>query len=281
MHPDLAAIAAQGWNVEETTDRRGLTYYEARRGGYERGAYTPAMLRELCEAAPMIRPYYDHGGITIYHGDCREVLPMLPAVGLVLTDPPYGVNLETNYRERKRTALALCNDFAPVAGDDEPFDPAPLLALDVPTILWGANYYADKLPPSPSWIVWDKVDGLMSGREVGFNDQADLEVAWSNLGGPARIYRHRWMGAMKKTEQQARRVHPTQKPVALMRWCLVRAGLKRGDLVFDPYMGSGPVAQACHEMGLRYIGVELVKSYCDEAIKRLSQTVMVLDLEAA
>jgi site-specific DNA-methyltransferase (adenine-specific) len=276
----LDTLRAEGWRITETTVQ-GRRYYEATRGPYERGSHNPATLAALCGAAPRgetMKPYYDHNGITIFHGDWRH-LTLTERPRLVLADPPYGVSLETNYRERKRTALALCNDFAPVAGDDEPFDPAPLLALDVPTILWGANYYADKLSPSPSWIVWDKVDGLMSGREVGFNDQADLEMAWSNLGGPARIYRHRWMGAMKKTEQDQRRVHPTQKPVALMRWCLVRAGLKRGDLVFDPYMGSGPVAEACRDMGLRYIGVELVEAYCAAAVARLGQ--MVLDLEAA
>lgn len=230
-----------------------------------------------------MKPYYADATSTIYHGDCRELLSFLVArrkPGLVLTDPPYGIDLKTNYKGRKRTALATCNDFQPVAGDNEPYDPAPILALETKTILWGANYYADKLPVSPSWIVWDKVDGLVSEREIGFNDQADFEMAWSNLGGPARIYRHRWMGAMKKSEQQERRVHPTQKPTALMRWCLVRAGVKPGTLVLDPYMGSGPVAQACKELGLHYIGIELVEGYCTEAVKRLTQEVMLFD-EAA
>lgn len=218
-----------------------------------------------------MQPYYEAGGIQIYLGDCRGVLPTLterPA--LVLTDPPYGIALETNYRERKRGALALCNDFAPVAGDDEPFDPAPLLNMKTKLILWGANYYAEKLPPSPSWIVWDKLDGLKSKREIGFNDNADLEMAWSNLGGPARILPHRWMGAMKGSEQDSGRIHPTQKPVALMRDCLRLARLTPGALVLDPYMGSGPVAQACKELGYRYIGIELVEQYCRAAVERVS-----------
>lgn len=230
-----------------------------------------------------MEPYYtDHKGIEIYLGDCREVLPALterPA--LVLADPPYGIGEKTNRAEKGRGhsgglqgGVATSNDFPPIAGDDEPFDPAHILKLECPTILWGANYYAEKLPPSPSWLVWDKLDGLTSKREIGFNDQADLEMAWSNLGGPARIYRHRWMGVLKASEKDKRRQHPSHKPTALMRWCLARAGLKRGALVLDPYMGSGPVAQACKELGLRYIGVELVRSYCDVAAWRLAQGVL-------
>lgn len=222
-----------------------------------------------------MQPYYQANGITIYHGDCRALaLPEQPA--LVLADPPYGIELETNYRERKRGSLALCNDFAAVAGDDEPFDPTHLLEINAPSILWGGNYFANKLPESSAWLVWDKVDGLMSGREIGFNDNADLEMAWTNLGGPARIYRHRWMGAMKKSEKDARRVHPTQKPVALMRWCLLRAKLAPGALVYDPYMGSGPIAKACKQLGYRYIGCELVESYCETTALGLQQEVMEL-----
>jgi site-specific DNA-methyltransferase (adenine-specific) len=224
-----------------------------------------------------MQPYYEHNGITIFHGDCRAILPGLserPA--LVLTDPPYGVDLKTDYATRQRTALAQCNDFPPIAGDDTPFDPSHILALDCPSILWGANYYADKVPPSPSWLVWDKLDGLTSKRDIGFNDQADLEMAWSNLGGPARICYHRWMGAMKGSEQDKRRLHPSHKPVYLMRWCLLRAKLQPGALVLDPYMGSGPIAQACKELGYRYIGIELVEAYAEIAARRLAQEVMEL-----
>lgn len=224
-----------------------------------------------------MQPYYDHNGITIYHGRCEDVtLTERPA--LVLTDPPYGIDLKTDYATRQRTALAQCNDFPTIVGDDEPFDPAHILALKCPAILWGANYYADKIPPSPSWIVWDKLDGLTSKREIGFNDQADLEMAWTNLGGPARICHHRWMGVMKGSERDQRRLHPSHKPTYLMRWCLLRAKLEPGALVFDPYMGSGPIAQACKELGYRYIGVEVVEEYCEIASRRLSQSVMELSL---
>lgn len=125
-------------------------------------------------------PYYQDALCTIYHGDCREILPTIdPAtVALVLTDPPYGVKERTNRKEVGRSNLAECNDFPPVYGDDEVFDPAHLLRFKR-LVLFGGNYYAGQLPASPSWIVWDKRDGMTS------NDNADVELAWTNLGGPA------------------------------------------------------------------------------------------------
>lgn len=215
-----------------------------------------------------MRPYYSAGGITIYHGDCRDMLPTLrekPA--LVLTDPPYGVE----YNPSGGNGLAQRGNLPPVTGDDEPFDPAHILKLETPTILWGANHYADKLPPSSSWLIWYKRDTM---PVVQF---ADCEMAWSNIGGPARVYNHIWHGMLRASERGDKRTHPTQKPVALMRWCLLRAKLAPGALVLDPYMGSGPVAKACKEMGYRYIGCELVEGYCEVTALGLQQEVMSFD----
>jgi hypothetical protein len=103
-------------------------------------------------------------------GDCRDVLGTLDRseISIVITDPPYGIAHPCNYAKRKRAALASCNDWDDIAGDDAPFDPSPILALDVPTVLWGANYYADKLPPSGGWLVWDKrrPDTVLKGYAV-------------------------------------------------------------------------------------------------------------------
>jgi site-specific DNA-methyltransferase (adenine-specific) len=218
--------------------------------------------------------YYDAGGITIYHGDCRALaLPERPA--LVLADPPYGTNGKADQRSEsrgKRRGLGggiaySALEQLPVAGDDEPFDPSHLLALKTKTILWGANYYADKLPPSRCWLTWDKRDGTTS------DDNADCELAWTNLDMPARLFAHLWRGVCRASEQ-GKVLHTTQKPVALMRWCLLRAKLAPGALVYDPYMGSGPIAKACKELGYRYIGVELVEQYCEAAALRLQQEVM-------
>jgi len=92
---------------------------------------------------------------------------------------------------------------------------------------------------------------------------------------PARLFRHLWRGMVTASEKE-RKLHPTQKPVALMRWCLTRAKIAPGALVYDPYMGSGPIAKACKQLGYRYIGCELVEAYCETAALGLQQEVMAL-----
>jgi site-specific DNA-methyltransferase (adenine-specific) len=227
-------------------------------------------------------PYYRDEAVTLYHGDCRDILPEVdPAtVALVIADPPYGINERCDRLARGRSGpKSRCNDFPRVAGDDEPFDPAHLLRFRR-LVLFGANHYADRLPPSPSWIVWDKLDGLESGRDIGFNDQADVEMIWTNLGGPARLIPHRWMGALKNgSERDKRRAHPTQKPVAIFER-IIAAHTNPGDLVVDPYCGSGPVPRACKNLGRRCIAVELVADYCRKTVSRLAQSVLPLEIPA-
>ena len=226
------------------------------------------------------RPYYDEDGVTIYHADARDVLPLInpDSVNLVLTDPPYGTNTRTDYHGSGRgkpssrsthvgrSRIASANSFPPVAGDNQPFDPRHLLRYSR-LVLWGANHYADKLPASSSWLVWDRVSGDSA--------TADAELAWTNLGGTIRSYRYLWNGACRHGEKETHGWHPTQKPVSLMRWIIDRH-TKPGDLVLDPYMGSGPIARACLDLGRRYVGVELVEDYCRIAVTRLGQGVLDL-----
>ena len=209
-----------------------------------------------------MNPYYADDLVTIYNARCEDVLPGIdPAtVDLLLTDPPYGMALNADYASRtggKRADLRKLH--ANVEGDDKPFDPAPLLAYRR-SVLFGANWYADRLPPSGSWLVWNR---------RSHSHAADAELAWTNLGGTVRMFTHAWDGFARSSENSYH-VHPTQKPTALMRW-IVDRWTEPGDLVLDPYMGSGPVAQACHELGRRYIGIELVEDYCRIAVSRLSQ----------
>lgn len=216
-------------------------------------------------------PYYQDESVTLYHGDCREIdLPSPSEVALLLTDPPYGVSESTNRASRGRGQMTASLDFAPVHDDDKPFDPSLWLAYPR-SVLFGANYFADKLPLSSSWIVWDKLDGLKTDkRDVGFDDNADCELAWSNLGGPARIISVRWKGMLKGDDRDVVRHHPTQKPTGLMTR-IIAAWTKPGDLVLDPYMGTGPVGVACQRLGRRYVGVEIIEKYCEVARSRMAQ----------
>lgn len=206
--------------------------------------------------------WYIHDGIRIHLGDCRDVLPTLDrsTIGCIVTDPPYGIAHPCDFASRKRGALARCNDYPDVEGDSEPFDPAPLLALDVPTVLWGANHFADKLPPSGGWLVWDKLrpDDL---------DQATCELAWTNCVKGVRRFRHLWNGMMRASERGENH-HPTQKPVALFLWTLGLRWMPSGS-VFDPYMGSGPCGVAATQLGRPFIGCELSPDYYDVAKRRI------------
>ncbi len=212
-------------------------------------------------------PYWtsEDGAITVYHARFEDVLAagLVGVPDLVHADPPYGVSEATNRKAKGRGKLAECHDFPAVVGDDCPFDPAGLLSLNRPTVLWGANHYAPRVPESPSWILWDKRDGVTS------NDNADGELAWTNLGGPLRIFRHLWNGMIKASERTSVRVHPTQKPIALSTYVFQRAKLKPGDLVLVPYLGSGPDLPAARAMGLKVIACDVERWCCDTAIGRL------------
>jgi hypothetical protein len=178
-------------------------------------------------------------------------------ITFVVADPPYGVNCvensprmqELGYKQfdgdattdTAREAFSACYGIAPVQ------------------VWWGANYYADTLPPSPCWIVWDKDHHGM--------DFADAELAWASVGSPVRCFRHAWSGADRDSEKGEARTHPNQKPVALFLWLYERYG-KPGDLIFDPFLGSGPSLKAAHRMGDRtVVGFELSPHYIDHIIE--------------
>lgn len=218
----------------------------------------------------MPKPLFSDALTTIYCADAAKVIPAINSaeVALVVADPPYGIGEHTNRGERGRSMAAQSYNFDRVEGDEQPFDPTPLLKFPR-LILFGANHYASRLPDSPSWIIWDKLNGLTTQRRaIGFCDTADIELAWTNLGGPARLLHHRWLGMLKDSERGGRRVHPTQKPVALM-CALLDVFTKPGDLVLDPYMGSGPVLLAARRMKRRAIGIDTVQEYCVLTLERL------------
>lgn len=149
-------------------------------------------------------------------------------------------------------------DYGTYEWDDKPLDDMTLQAIRSCAnriILWGGNYYS--LPPASKWLVWDKQNS---------GDFADCELARTNLPGAVRIFRHMWNGMLRASEHGLR-VHPTQKPVALMNFCLATAGSAAS--VIDPCMGSAPVGIACCEWGIPYFGIERDQRYFDIACERI------------
>ena len=200
----------------------------------------------------MIKPYYDQDGITIYHGDCREILPHLPKVDLVLTDPPYGLgNKWTGGTWFTRNVYATdkveWDTEAPQAIVDE------IVRLNIPTIIWGGNYFY--LPISRCWLSWSKINSMPT--------MSDIELAWTNFDKPSKQYRSLRNG----WERQ----HPTEKPISLMNWCVQMID---ANTILDPFMGSGTTLVAAKQLHRKAIGIEIEEKYCEIAVKRLGQGVL-------
>ena len=210
-----------------------------------------------------MKPYFDQDGITIYNADCRDILPRVGRFDLLLCDPPYGIG-EARSGNATRSCLAQSQDYGDSAWDDGPVSLGVLtLAREISNkaIIWGGNYY--ELPPTPSWLVWDKVNGE--------NDFADCELAWSDLGCACRMFKFMWHGMLREGESRGiPRVHPTQKPVELMLWCISKA--KNPQSVIDPFLGSGTTLVACKKLGIRGVGIEKEEKYCEIAVKRILNT---------
>ena len=207
----------------------------------------------------MIEPYYNEDGIVIYLADCRDVLPQLEPVDLVLTDPPYGLNWGGTGFKKHVTQMdwesAKAWDTKPEEG---------LLELVKRSgeewIIWGGNYLAGSLGDCKAPLVWDK--------QTGSNTFADGEMAFTSFkAGTLRIFRHQWCGAFKDSERGIKNYHPTQKPLALMKWCIRQAGDVQ--TILDPFMGSGTTLVAAKSLGLKAIGIE--EKYCQIAVERLRQ----------
>jgi DNA modification methylase len=203
------------------------------------------------------------GPATLYLGDCREILPTLGKVDAVVTDPPYGMawdgkvtrgpNGTGKQGPTKHYGKTILND-------DEPFDPSPWLRFPK-VVMWGFQHFAAHLPVG-STLVW------LKRYDEGFGSfLSDADLAW--MKGGHGVYCQRDTSLQGKTE----RVHPTQKPVPLMGWCIRMAKVATGGTILDPYMGSGTTGVACVEMGRKFVGIELDPGYFDIACKRIALAV--------
>ncbi len=191
------------------------------------------------------------GDCELYLGDCMDVLPTLPKVDAVVTDPPYGIGITKSNR------LAISRGLGGMDWDDSPADVDFILKMNVPSIIWGGNYF--DLPPHRAPLVWDKNN---AGR-----DFADFEMAWTNLDMVARRF------VFKPMNMDGGKEHPTQKPIAVMRWCI--SHLPDGaQTILDPFMGSGTTGVAAVQMGRKFIGIEREPKYFDIACRRIEEAYM-------
>jgi DNA modification methylase len=211
------------------------------------------------------KPYYEHAGITIYHADCRDILPHLPKVDLVLTDPPYGIGRDgkpksTSSHGGHKGYEFLGWDNAPPTSEEV----GSIIASGKDAVIWGANYFPAALPPSPGWLLWDKGQRL---------DQADGELAFTTRCAPLRVCTINRVAIATDGAE-----HPTQKPIKLMSWCL--SFFPKAETILDPFMGSGTTLVAAKLLGRKAIGIEREEKYCEIAVQRLGQDSLFMEESA-
>jgi DNA modification methylase len=203
------------------------------------------------------------GNATLYLGDCREILPTLGPVDAVVTDPPYGIGRDKGNETRRGSgfySVQLRKQYA----DDWDYRPdAALLDLVVGAapicVIWGGNFFTGSLPENGHWLVWDKMNTMPTF--------SDCELAWTNIKkNSVKSFRYSNNGLMAKEKD---RVHPTQKPVEVMRWCIGNLP-DEAAMILDPFMGSGTTGVATVKLGKSFTGIEIEPKYFDIACRRVA-----------
>jgi DNA modification methylase len=202
-------------------------------------------------------------GITLYLGDCREILPTLGRFDAVVTDPPYGIGKDGQKRTTGGHGGRKAYEFK---GWDQERPPREIfdrmVAISRHQVIWGGNYFADWLPVAGKWLVWDK------GQRI---NQSDGELAYTSMDGALRIFTQNRVALLVEGAQ-----HPTQKPLEIMRWSLNHVPEAR--TILDPFMGSGTTGCACVNLGRSFTGIEIDPDYFDIACKRISAALAAPDL---
>jgi DNA modification methylase len=211
------------------------------------------------------------GRATLYLGDCRDILPTLPKVDAVVTDPPYGIGENSKKAKSRITGPSevwknprvrdiRAQQQADYGHNDwDVLNPEAIelaRAISRWQIIFGGNYY--DLPPTSCWLVWYKDNPT--------SHQSDAELAWTNLKKAVRHFTWLWDGFKRKVPEE--RFHLTQKPEAVMKWCLTHLP-DNVETILDPFMGSGTTGVAAVQMGRSFIGIEREPKYFDIACKRI------------
>jgi len=228
---------------------------------------------------PKENRYFETNNGILYCADCLKVMEKFTErVNWIITDPPYGIQInKMGFTTNLKGGIAKRNDYRGKAEwDDRRIDKIYfdlMFKVSENQIIFGGNYYTDILPPTGSWLVWDK-----KVHDKYRNDFADCELAWVSKG-VARIFRWLWHGFLQQNmKNKEKRFHPTQKPVGLFIQ-IVSFYTKENDLVLDPFLGSGTTAIACEKLGRRWIGIEIDSEYCKIAKQRILKEVKQLEIE--
>lgn len=209
----------------------------------------------------------------VYNMDCMEGMKEYPDkyFDLAIVDPPYGINIAVS---GKVGGGSIAQPKSYKAFDDSHIPDALYFAelerVSKNQIMWGGNYFLDNLGATPCVIVWDK------GRR-GLNF-ADCEIAWTSFKKPSRIFDFTWNGMLQgDMKEKEKRIHPTQKPVALYEW-LLRNYAKEGDKILDTHVGSGSSRIACEKLGYDFVGYEIDEYYFNEQEKRFKEEIWTVPL---
>ena len=206
-----------------------------------------------------------HGNIAI-NDDCMEIMKTLPdkAFELAIVDPPYGIQYargKNGWGDCERRAEPKDVKWDSQTPTIQYFD--ELRRVSKNQIIWGGNYFTDKLPVSKCWITWDKCDGTENKSVF-----SDLELAWTSFTKVCRLYRLRQMGFISDT-RDTERIHPTQKPTELYEWLLTHYA-KPGDKILDTHLGSGSSRIAAYDLGFDFVGCEIDPDYYAAEEKRFA-----------
>lgn len=211
-------------------------------------------------------------GVTLYEGDCREILPTLGSFDAVVTDPPYGIGAANGaaiggtdasgkYKRRPRQYEGAWDNSRAA-----PETLSAILAAAKVHIIWGGNFFTDVLPVGGRWLVWDKLNSMPS--------YSDGELAWTSVDGVSVKKFTQCSSGLAANKDG--RVHPTQKPLNLMMWCL--GFLPAAQTILDPFMGSGTTGVAAVKLGRKFTGIELDPSHFDSACKRIEASLREPDM---
>jgi DNA modification methylase len=198
------------------------------------------------------------GDCVLYHGDCLEILPELEAVSVdaILTDPPYGKRPMRPQGSRLGTPFSRSFDCESDKWDKLIEDIDNVRQVAEKQIIWGGQHY--ELPPTNCLLIWHKHQHM---------EFSHAEVAWTNLTKSNKLFDLPWLGAAARRSEPA--YHPTQKPVALMEWCL--SFIQDAQTILDSFMGSGTTGVACVRTCRKFIGIELDENYFNIAVDRITK----------